>query len=163
MQKRLATAIEAIRQNPVCGNHIKPLTNNAQDYRYSLSNLRIIYTVNHQEKLVEISSIGPRGDIYKIGKPPQQALREMADRLAVNDFSSFIGSIILADQLGISIGNVLRLQSKEMRQKRRQRAEEKAMKAPIKMLIPMVLFIFPAIFIVLLGPAAIQLSRAFNF
>jgi tight adherence protein C len=97
----------------------------------------------------------------KMGKPRSEALRDMADRLSVNDFSSFVGSVILADRLGISIGNVLRLQSEQMRQKRRQRAEEKAMKAPIKMLIPMVLFIFPAIFVVLLGPAVIQIMKAF--
>uniref|UniRef100_UPI003B75D396 type II secretion system F family protein n=1 Tax=Desulforadius tongensis TaxID=1216062 RepID=UPI003B75D396 len=98
----------------------------------------------------------------KMGKPRREALRDMAGRIGVNDLSNFVGSVILADQLGISIGKVLRLQSKEMRQKRRQRAEEKAMKAPVKMLIPMVLFIFPAIFIILLGPAIIQIMRAFG-
>jgi tight adherence protein C len=68
----------------------------------------------------------------------------------------------MADQLGISIGNVLRLQSKDIREKRRQRVEEMAMKAPVKMLIPMVMFIFPAIFIVLLGPAIIQIMHTFG-
>ncbi len=97
----------------------------------------------------------------KVGKPRMEALRDMAERIQVNDFSTFAAAIIMADQLGISISNVLRLQSTQMRQKRRQRAEEMAMKTPIKILIPMVLFIFPAIFIVLLGPAAIQISRAF--
>jgi len=97
----------------------------------------------------------------KMGKPRQEALRDMADRVAVDDLSNFVGSIILADRLGISMGNVLRLQSEQMRQKRRQRAEEKAMKAPVKMLLPMVLFIFPAIFIVLLGPAVINIIKAF--
>lgn len=98
----------------------------------------------------------------KMGKPRREALRDMADRIGVNDFYNFVGSIVLADQLGISIGNVLRLQSNEIRQKRRQRAEEKAMKAPVKMLIPMVLFIFPAIFVILLGPALLQIMRAFS-
>jgi tight adherence protein C len=98
----------------------------------------------------------------RMGKPRREALREMADRIAVDDLSNFVGSVIMADQLGISIGNVLRTQSKEARQKRRQRVEEAAMKAPVKMLIPMVIFIFPAVFIVLLGPAAIQIMRAFG-
>lgn len=99
----------------------------------------------------------------RMGKPRREALREMADRIAVDDLSNFVGSVIMAEQLGISIGNVLRLQSKEARQKRRQRVEEMAMKAPVKMLLPMVMFIFPAVFIVLLGPAAIQIMRAFGF
>lgn len=98
----------------------------------------------------------------KMGKPRREALREMADRVAMDDLSNFVGSIILADKLGISIGNILRMQSKQMRQKRRQKAEEKAMKAPVKMLFPMVIFIFPTIFIVLLGPAAIKIVQAFN-
>jgi len=97
----------------------------------------------------------------QMGKPRREALRDMANRVAVDDLSNFVGSVILADKLGISIGNVLRLQSGQMRQKRRQRAEEKAMKAPVKMLLPMVLFIFPAIFIVLLGPAVINIIKAF--
>jgi len=96
-----------------------------------------------------------------MGKPRKNALRDMADRLAVDDFSNFVGSIIMAEQLGISIGNVMRLQARDVRQKRRQRVEEQAMKAPVKMLVPMVFFVFPAIFIVLLGPAIIQIMRVF--
>ncbi|WP_238472852.1 type II secretion system F family protein [Desulforamulus profundi] len=96
-----------------------------------------------------------------MGKPRREALRDMADRVAVDDLSSFCGSVILADTLGISIGNVLRTQSQQMRQKRRQRSEEMAMKAPIKMLFPMVFFIFPAIFVILLGPAVLQIMKAF--
>ena len=98
----------------------------------------------------------------KMGKPRREALREMADRLNVENLSTFIGAVIMAEQLGVSIANVLRLQSAEMRQKRRQRAEETAHKAPIKMLIPMVFFIFPAIFIILLGPAVIQMIEVFS-
>ena len=75
--------------------------------------------------------------------------------------TTFIGSIIQADQLGVSIGNVLRIQSEQMRQKRRQRAQEKAMKAPIKMLLPMVFFIFPTIFTVLIGPVVIKMIKVF--
>ena len=98
----------------------------------------------------------------RMGKPRRDALRDMADRLVVDDFSNFVGSVIMAEQLGISMGKVLRLQSKDVRQKRRQRVEEMAMKAPVKMLLPMVFCIFPAIFVVLLGPAAIQIMKVFG-
>ncbi|BAF59634.1 MAG: type II secretion system F family protein [Pelotomaculum sp.] len=98
----------------------------------------------------------------KIGRPRLEALRDLSRRLDVDDLSAFAGAVILADQLGISIGNILRVQSDQIRMKRRQAAEEMAMKAPVKMLIPMVLFIFPAIFVVLLGPAVIQISKAFS-
>ncbi|TYP53775.1 type II secretion system F family protein [Thermosediminibacter litoriperuensis] len=98
----------------------------------------------------------------RMGKPRREALREMADRLAVDDLSCFVGSVIMAEQLGISMGNVLRLQSREIREKRRQRVEETAMKAPVKMLVPIVAFIFPALFVILLGPAAIQIMRVFG-
>ncbi|NHM27278.1 type II secretion system F family protein [Desulfofundulus sp. TPOSR] len=97
-----------------------------------------------------------------MGKPRREALRDAAERLGVDEFSSFAGSIIVADRLGISIGNVLRAQSAQMRNKRRQRAEERAMKAPVKMLFPMVFFIFPAVFLVLLGPAVIKISKVFT-
>ncbi len=97
----------------------------------------------------------------KVGKQKKDALKDMADRVGLNDLITFIGSIIQADQLGVSISNVLRIQSEQMRQKRRQRAQEKAMKAPVKMLIPMVLFIFPTIFSVLIGPVAIKVIRTF--
>lgn len=98
----------------------------------------------------------------KMGKPRRDALRDLGNRSGVDDLVAFVGSIIQADQLGVSIGNVLRLQSEQMRQKRRQRAEERAMKAPIKMLIPLILFIFPTIFIVVLGPAALQIIDTFK-
>lgn len=97
----------------------------------------------------------------KVGKLKRDAFKDMADRTGVPDLNSFIGAIIQADQLGVSIGNVLRLQSEQMRQKRRQRAQEKAMKAPIKMLLPMVMFIFPTIFSVLLGPVVIKILDTF--
>ncbi len=97
----------------------------------------------------------------KMGKPRIDALRDMSKRADVDDLSTFTGAVILADQLGISIGNILRLQSEQMRQKYRQRAEEAAMKTPIKIIFPLVFFIFPAIFIVLLGPAAIQIVDTF--
>lgn len=97
----------------------------------------------------------------KMGKNRKDALRDMADRVEVDDLSSFVGSIIMAEQLGIGVGNVMRLQSDQMRRKRRQRAEETAMKAPVKMLVPMVTCIFPSIFVVLLGPAAINIYKTF--
>lgn len=96
----------------------------------------------------------------KMGKPRLDALRDMSKRADVDDLTTFTGSVILADQLGISIGNVLRLQSEQMRQKHRQRSEEMAMKTPIKIIFPLVFFIFPAIFIVLLGPAVIAISKS---
>jgi tight adherence protein C len=98
----------------------------------------------------------------KVGKQKREALKDMADRINMQDLSTFLGSVIQADQFGVSIGNVLRIQSEQMRQKRRQRAQEKAMKAPIKMLIPMVLFIFPTLFIVLLGPILIKVIDLFT-
>lgn len=93
----------------------------------------------------------------KMGKPRKEAMKDLRDRIGVEDLSNFISSVIQADQLGVSIGSVLRLQAGENREKRRQAAQEKAMKAPVKMVIPMVLFIFPAIFIVLLGPALLKI------
>lgn len=98
----------------------------------------------------------------KVGKSKRDALKDMADRVNINDLTTFIGSIIQADQLGVSIGNVLRIQSDQIREKRRQRAKEKAMKAPVKMLIPMLLFIFPTIFVVLIGPVAIKVLHTFT-
>ncbi len=92
-----------------------------------------------------------------IGKPRREALRDMADRVKVDDVTTFLGSIIQADQLGVSITNVLRIQSQQVRDNRRMRAEEAAQKAPIKILIPLVIFIFPTILVVLLGPAIITL------
>ncbi len=92
-----------------------------------------------------------------MGKNRKDALRDMGQRNDVDDLNTFVGAIIQADQLGVSIGSVLRTQSAQIRVFRRQRVEEKAMKAPIKMLIPMVLFIFPTIFLILLGPSFMQI------
>ena len=92
---------------------------------------------------------------------PQDALKKMADRTNTPELSSFVRSIIQADQLGISLGRILRVQATDSRLKRQAAAEEKAMKAPIKMLFPTVLFIFPAMFLVILGPAFLNLSKIF--
>ena len=97
----------------------------------------------------------------KVGKQKKDALKDMTERVCIHDLTTFVGSVIQADQFGVSIGNVLRIQSEQMRQKRRQRAQEKAMKAPVKMLIPMVLFIFPTIFSVLIGPIIIKVIDVF--
>ncbi|MFV9510507.1 type II secretion system F family protein [Tepidibacillus sp. LV47] len=97
----------------------------------------------------------------KMGKSRREALRNLGNRTGTDDMKQFVGAMIQADQLGIRIGNVLRIQAEDMRQKRRQRAEEKAMKAPIKILFPLVFFIFPAIFIIVLGPAVIQIIHTF--
>jgi tight adherence protein C len=111
---------------------------------------------------------GPLGDefrqylrLVRMGTVRREAMRELGDRSGVSDLHTFATGLIQADQLGVSMSKVLRVQSEEMRRRRRQRAEEKAMKAPIKMLFPLVFFIFPTIFIVLLGPAVIQLISVF--
>mgnify|MGYP005837398303 CR=1 FL=1 len=93
----------------------------------------------------------------QLGKQRRDALRDMANRMDVPDVTAFTAAIIQADQLGVSMGRILRVQSDQMRVKRRQRAQEKAHQAPVKMMIPMVLLIFPSIWIVLLGPSAIIL------
>lgn len=98
----------------------------------------------------------------RLGKKRSDALRSMSDRIMISDFSSFCTAMIQADQLGVSISDVLRVQSDSMRQKRRQRSEEAAMKAPLKMLFPLVFFIFPALFIILLGPAFISIMENFK-
>jgi tight adherence protein C len=96
----------------------------------------------------------------RVGKLRREALRDMADNMDVSDVTSFVAAIIQADQLGVSIAKVLRIQSEQMRIRRRQRAEEKAHQAPIKMLFPMAFLIFPALFVVLLGPAALVVKNS---
>ncbi len=91
----------------------------------------------------------------RVGKLRREALRDMANRLEVADVSTFIAAVIQADQLGVSISKVLRIQSEQMRIRRRQRAEEQANKAPVKMMIPLAFLIFPSIFIVVLGPTVL--------
>jgi len=95
-----------------------------------------------------------------MGKLRKDALSEMSDRIGVEELSSFINSVIQAEQLGVGIAQVLRVQSDQMRTRRRQRAEKAAHEAPIKMIFPLVLFIFPAFLAVILGPAMIRISQA---
>ncbi|HEU5442266.1 MAG TPA: type II secretion system F family protein [Steroidobacteraceae bacterium] len=97
----------------------------------------------------------------RMGAARREALRDMANRVNVDDLSTFVSAVIQADQLGVSISQVLRIQSKQMRMLRRQRAEAQAQKAPLKMLFPMIFLIFPSIYIVILGPAIPQILKAF--
>jgi tight adherence protein C len=93
----------------------------------------------------------------QLGKRRSEALRDMSHRMDVQDVTSFVAALVQAEQLGVSIAKILRIQADQMRVKRRQRAQEKAQQAPVKMMIPMVLLIFPSIWIVLLGPSIIIL------
>jgi tight adherence protein C len=96
----------------------------------------------------------------QLGKRRSEALRDMSRRMEVPDVTSFVAALVQAEQLGVSIVKILRIQSDQMRVKRRQRAQEKAQQAPVKMIIPMVLLIFPSIWIVLLGPSVIILIES---
>ena len=118
---------------------------------------------------VVLNMDGPISDEFKrllaemrIGKPRKDALREMIDRTEVEELSEFVVAIIQADQLGIGLSKLLKVQAKQMRIKARQRAQEQANKAPVKMLIPMIIFIFPCIFAVLLGGAVFTIIDAFK-
>jgi tight adherence protein C len=93
----------------------------------------------------------------RIGKSRSDALRGMAERVPVPEVGAFVRAVTQAEQLGISLGRILRVQAADSRNRRQAAAEEKAMKAPIKMLFPTVVFIFPAMFIVILGPAFLNL------
>ncbi|HEX9038304.1 MAG TPA: type II secretion system F family protein [Ktedonobacterales bacterium] len=97
----------------------------------------------------------------RLGVPRRDALRQMADRTGVDDVSQFVGAIVQAEQLGASVGRVLRVQSSEMRVRRRQRAQKLAQQAPIKMLFPMAFLIMPSIFVVVLGPAIPRIVKVF--
>jgi tight adherence protein C len=97
----------------------------------------------------------------RIGESRRNALGKMVERVEAPEISSFVRAIIQADELGISLGRILRVQATDTRNKRQAAAEEKAMKAPIKMLFPTALFIFPAMFIVILGPALLALTEVF--
>jgi tight adherence protein C len=95
-----------------------------------------------------------------LGKLRREALRDMADRIGLPELTSFVAAIIQSEQLGVSMAKVLRIQSDQMRVKRRQLAQEEAHKAPVKMLIPMTLLIFPSLMIVLMSPAGLRLMHS---
>ncbi len=99
----------------------------------------------------------------QLGKLRREALRDMADRLGLAEMTSFVAAVIQSEMLGVSMAKVLRIQSDQMRVKRRQHAEEEAHKAPIKMIFPMGLLIFPSLMIVLLTPAALKLSGVLQY
>lgn len=116
---------------------------------------------------VVANTSGPLSDEFfrmlqeiRLGTPRAQAFRNLGDRTGVMELDSFIIAMLQADVFGISIGKVLRVQAHEMRTKRRQRAEEAAMKTPVKIVFPLVLCIFPALLVILLGPAAINIYKA---
>ena len=96
-----------------------------------------------------------------LGKSRRDALKELGERTGVPDLIQFTNAVIQAEAMGSSIGTVLRVQAEQLRVRRRQRAEEQAYKAPVKMLFPLVLCIFPTLFIVILGPAMITIMNGF--
>lgn len=98
----------------------------------------------------------------QIGKSRGEAFSSLANRTTVEEAKGFVSALVQADRLGLAIGAVLREQANQMRLKRRQRAEEIAMKVPVKILFPLLLFIFPALFIVIIGPGAIRMIDAFS-
>lgn len=98
----------------------------------------------------------------RLGRSRREALKDMATRTGVEDVQTFTAAVIQADQLGVSLSKILRIQSDQMRVRRRQRAEEAAQKAPVKMLFPMVFLIFPALFVVILGPAVPRIMSGFG-
>jgi tight adherence protein C len=98
----------------------------------------------------------------QVGRSRKEAYLALSERVDVPDVRSFIRAVVQADTYGIAIAGVLKMQAKDMRIKRRQRAEEHAMKMPVKMLFPLIFFILPTLFIVLLGPAVLQIMAAFS-
>jgi tight adherence protein C len=98
----------------------------------------------------------------QLGRSRGEAMRNLADRSSVPELTAFVLAMVQADVFGISVANVLRIQSREMRRKRRQLAEERAMKVPIKVLFPVLFCIFPALFVVILGPAIMRIAAAFG-
>ena len=109
---------------------------------------------------------GPIGQAFKrclseirLGESRRAALKGIHHQLPLPEIRHFVNSLIQAEELGVSLGNVLRSQAESLRVKRRLKAEEQARKAPVKMLIPLVIFIFPSLFVVILGPAFIRIVR----
>ncbi len=117
-----------------------------------------LYEKNKSEMMTEL--IQATKDIQR-GMSKKEAYDSLAKRCDFKELSSFLSALVQADQLGISIKSVLTTQSDALRLERKQRAEEKALKAPVVMMLPMVMFIFPVIFIVLLGPAVMNIMDAF--
>jgi tight adherence protein C len=97
-----------------------------------------------------------------LGKTRRDALVDMAERVDLPDLMTFVNSIVQAESLGTSVGQVLRVQAQQMRMRRRQRAEQIARQAPVKMVFPLVLFLMPSLFIVTIGPVVLNVIRAFS-
>jgi tight adherence protein C len=117
---------------------------------------------------VSRSTTGPLADEFyrtlqevQLGRSRNEAMRNLADRSDVPELRAFVLAMVQADVFGVSVANVLRIQAKEMRLKRRQLAEERAMKVPIKVLFPVLFCIFPALFVVILGPAIMRMTEVF--
>jgi tight adherence protein C len=115
------------------------------------------------------NTVGPLADEFsrvlremQIGQGRAQALRGLADRTEVDDVKSFVTAMVQADSFGIPIANLLRIQSSEMRMKRRQRAEEQAQKVPVKITVPLIFCILPCLFIAVMGPAVIHIMDSFS-
>ncbi|WP_422933879.1 type II secretion system F family protein [Sinomonas sp. P47F7] len=115
------------------------------------------------------NSTGPLADEFvrtlqdiQVGRPRREAYLDLAQRAAFPELRSFVRSVVQADQYGIAIANVLRAQAREMRLKRRQRAEEHAMKIPVKILFPLVFSILPALFVIILGPTVMNIVKVFS-
>src|SRR6476646_3284287 len=117
--------------------------------------------VDHMEGPL-IDEFGLMMSEIRVGETRTVALRKMAERVDATELSNFVRAVIQAEQLGISLGRILRVQAADTRLRRQAAAEEKAMKAPIKMLLPTVFFIFPSMFIVVLGPAMLHLLTVFK-
>lgn len=118
-----------------------------------------LYEKNKSELMTEL--IQATRDIQR-GMSKKEAYESLAKRCDLKELTTFLTALVQADQLGISIKSVLKVQAENLRKERRQRAEEKALKAPVTMLVPMVLFIFPVIFIILLGPAVLNIMEVFG-
>ncbi|MDP6490157.1 MAG: type II secretion system F family protein [Kiritimatiellia bacterium] len=97
--------------------------------------------------------------LIQLGKTRREALRDLSGRVSLPDLRSVVNALVQADELGVSIGSILRIQSDQMRQRRFERAERLANEAPVKMLAPLMLFIFPSVFIVLLGPIMVRVIQ----
>jgi tight adherence protein C len=152
----------------------RKISKKQEDVRKSLPNALDLLTISVEaglgfdQALYKVSSNckGALGEEFKrtlkemeIGVARKDALRNLSKRTDVPELNTFIFSIIQADIFGISIGKVLRIQAGEMRVKRKQAAEEKGMKAPVKLIFPTILFLFPALMVIILGPAAINIMN----
>jgi tight adherence protein C len=118
------------------------------------------------KRIIERRTVDPLGEEMiramremQVGRTRKEALRDMAERANQSDLKSVVSSLVQADELGVSIGSILRIQADQMRVRRFQRAEKLGNEAPVKLLFPLVCFIFPAVFMVLLGPIMIEMMQ----